>query len=150
MSKAFTKESDDAVGTPMRRRGVPVPEGVPNYLTAAGARALRAELDTLSRAPRTTDSDDRIRELSEHLATSEVVEAPSDPDRVGLGARVTVEDEDGALATYRIVGAIEAAPREGAIGWHTPIGRALMGARAGDTVTLPRGEVEIVAIAYDT
>jgi len=37
VSKAFTKEDDDAPVVAVRRRRVPVPDGVPNYLTAAGA-----------------------------------------------------------------------------------------------------------------
>ncbi|MDQ3368015.1 MAG: GreA/GreB family elongation factor [Myxococcota bacterium] len=150
MSKAFTKESDTAPDDAIRRRGVPLPEGVPNYLTAAGARALRAELEAAPPPPRPPELEDRLRELGDHLAAAEIVEAPVDRERVGFGAAVTVEDGDGARTRYRIVGAIEAAPREGAIGWQSPVARALLGARVGDPVTLPRGdEVEVVAIDYD-
>ncbi|MBA3818052.1 MAG: GreA/GreB family elongation factor [Deltaproteobacteria bacterium] len=150
MSKAFTKESDDAPDDVIHRRGVPLPEGVPNYLTAAGARALRAELDAAPPPPRALELEDRMRELAEHLAAAEIVEPPLDRERVGFGAAVTVEDEDGARTRYRIVGAIEAAPREGSIGWQSPVALALLGARIGDAVTLPRGgEVEVVAIDYD-
>lgn len=138
MSKAFTKESDDAPEAPMRRRGVPVPEL--NYVTAAGARALRAELEAAD--------EDRAREISEHLATAIVMEPPADRRRVGFGATVTVEDAAGARTRYRLVGALEAAPREGAIYFRSPIGEALYEAEVGDAVVLPRGEVEIVAIEY--
>jgi transcription elongation GreA/GreB family factor len=138
VSKAFTKEDDDAPAAAVRRRGVPVP--APNYVTAAGLAAVRAELATA------TDPD-RIRELAEHLATAVIV-AAGDPDRVGFGARVTVADDAGTRTTYHIVGAIEAVPREHAISWQSPLARALLGARVGDTVTLPRaGAVEVVAIA---
>lgn len=122
----------------MRRLGVPVP--VPNLVTVEGLRRLRAELDA-------GPGEDRARELAEHLATAETVQ-PGERDVVGFGAAVTVEDEDGARVTYRIVGAIEAAPREGAISWQSPIARALIDARVGDTVALPKGEVEVVAIDY--
>ena len=61
---------------------------------------------------------------------------------------MTVVDDAGRRHTYRIVGAIEAAPREGAISWQSPIAEALHGARVGDSVTLPRGDVEVVAISY--
>jgi transcription elongation GreA/GreB family factor len=140
MSKAFTKETDDAP-EPSRRRGVPVPTDVPNYITAIGARALRAEL-----AGRL--GDDRTRELAEHLATAIVMEPPEDRSRVGFGATVTTEDERGARARYRIVGAIEASPKDGAIYWQSPLALALHDAQVGDTVMLPRGEVEVVAIEY--
>lgn len=125
---------------PVRRRGVLVPD--PNYVTAAGERALRAELQAMP-------DDDRVRELSDHLATAIVMQPPTDRERVGFGAAVTVEDEAGNRTRYRIVGAIEAAPRDGAIYWQTPIAEALHDARVGDLIALPRGEVEIVAIDYD-
>jgi transcription elongation factor GreB len=136
MSKAFTREDDGVPVPPLRRLGVPVPE--PNYMTASGVTRLRAEL---ARTP----PGDRQRELAEHLATAVIVE-PGRTGEVGLGAWVTVEGGDGTRSRYRIVGAIEASPRDGAIGWQSPIGSALIGARVGDTVALPRGEVEIVAI----
>jgi transcription elongation GreA/GreB family factor len=121
---------------------VPVPE--PNFVTPDGERAARAELDDLLRA---NGDPDRIRELSEHLATAQVVE-PGDRDVVGLGAMVTVEDEDEKRVTYRIVGAIEADTKRGWVSWQTPVATALWNARVGDSVDLPRGAVEVVAIAY--
>ncbi|HSD90712.1 MAG TPA: GreA/GreB family elongation factor [Kofleriaceae bacterium] len=142
MSKAFTKDDEGPPPPPPRRRGAPVPE--PNFVTPEGARSARAELDTLVRQG---GDEDRIRELSEHLATAQVVE-PADHEVVGLGAAVTVEDEDGKQITYRLVGAIEADPKRGWLSWQTPIANALWGARVGDSVDLPRGAVEIVAIEY--
>ncbi|HWU89134.1 MAG TPA: GreA/GreB family elongation factor [Kofleriaceae bacterium] len=144
MSKAFTKEDDGVPAPPARKRGVPVPE--PNYMTAAGVQAARAELEQLARD---AGDPDRIRELSDHLATAQVV-APDDRGVVGLGAAVTVEDESGHRTTYRLVGAIEADPKRGRLSWQTPIANALWGARVGDAIELPRGgEVEVVAIEYD-
>ena len=143
MSKAFTKEDADVPEPPVRRRGVPVPQDVPNYITTAGEQALRAELAGLA-----AGSDERAHEISEHLATAMVIGAPEDRSRVGFGATVTVEDESGKRTTYRLVGAIEAAPREGAIYWQSPIAEALHDAQVGDSVTLPKGDAEIVAIEY--
>jgi transcription elongation factor GreB len=144
VSKAFTKEDDDAPVAPPRKRGAPVPE--PNFVTAKGLEAARAELDELLR---TSGDPDRIRELSDHLATAQTVE-PADRNAVGLGASVTVEDEAGKRTTYRIVGAIEADTKRGWLSWQTPIANALWDAHVGDSVELPRGgEVEIVAIDYE-
>lgn len=126
----------------MRRLGVPVPE--PNFVTAEGMRAARAELDDLVR---TNGDADRVRELSEHLATAQVME-PENREAVGLGATVTVEDEDGKRLTYKVVGAIEADTKRGWVSWQTPIANALWGGRVGDSVDLPRGTVDIVAIEY--
>ena len=143
MSKAFTKEDADVPEPPVRRRGVPVPQDVPNYVTAAGEQALRAELAGLAGG-----ADERAHEISEHLATAVVIGAPEDSSRVGFGATVTVEDEAGKRTSYRLVGAIEAAPREGAIYWQSPIAEALHDAQVGDSVTLPKGDVEIVSVEY--
>ncbi len=143
MSKAFTKESDDAPDTPARRRGIPVPEL--NLVTPAGLAAARAELDQLAR---TGGDTDRIRELSEHLATAQAAEPPADRGEVGLGARVTIEDDDGRRQTFEIVGAIEQDPKRGRVSWQSPVAQALWGMRVGDAVSLPRGDGEIVAIDY--
>ena len=142
MSKAFTKENDDLPEAPIRRRGVPVPDL--NVVTPEGLRVARAELDELVR---TGGDPDRIRELSDHLATAQAIE-PEDRGVVGVGATVVVEHEDGHRATYRIVGAIEADAKRGWIGWMTPLAQALWGARAGDSVTLPRGDAEVISVAY--
>jgi transcription elongation GreA/GreB family factor len=145
VSKAFTKDDDDTPPPPMRKRGVPVPD--PNVVTPSGARAARAELEQLTR---TAGDPDRIRELTEHLATAQEI-APDDRSVVGLGAAVTIEDEAGKRTTYKLVGAIEADPKRGWLSWQTPIANALWGLRVGDTVQLPRGdEVEIVEIDYVT
>jgi transcription elongation factor GreB len=143
VSRAFTKEIDDAPGDRIRRLGVPVPEL--NFVTPSGLAAARAELDELTR---NGGDPDRIRELTDHLATAQALE-PSDRDQVGIGATVTLEDEDGKRTTYRIVGAIEADPKHGALGWQSPIAQALWGARVGDSCVLPRGdEVEVVSLSY--
>ncbi len=142
MSKAFTKESEDLPEVPIRRLGVPVPEL--NVVTPEGLRVAREELDELQR---TGGDPDRIRELSDHLSTATAVE-PDDRDVVGVGATVVVEGVDGNQHTYRIVGAIEADVKRGWISWMTPLAQKLWGARAGDTVTLPRGDAEVVSVGY--
>jgi transcription elongation GreA/GreB family factor len=143
MSKAFTKDDDGTPPPPLRKRGVPVPTDVPNYITADGERALRVELANLP-----AGSDERAHEISEHLATAIVMEPPADRTRAGFGATVTLEDETGKRVTYRLVGAIEASPKDGAIYWQTPIAEELEDAQVGDSVTLPKGEYEVVAIEY--
>lgn len=141
MSKAFTRESDDAPAPPAQRRGVPVPE--PNYMTPAGARAARAELATCHH-------EARVRELTEHLATAQIIDPPADRSVAGLGATVTIEDAAGKRARYRIVGALEADARRGLVFWQSPLAEALYGARVGDPVALPRGgEAEVVAVEYE-
>jgi transcription elongation GreA/GreB family factor len=128
----------------MRKRGVPVPD--PNFVTPSGARAARAELEQLTRG---AGDPDRIRELTEHLASAQEI-SPDDRNVVGLGAAVTIEDDAGKRTTYKLVGAIETDAKRGWVSWQSPIASVLWGLRVGDTVELPRGdEVEIVAIDYD-
>ncbi len=120
VSKAFTRESDDAPAPPAHRRGVPVPE--PNYMTPAGAGAPRQELSICT-------DEGRLRELAEHLATAQIIEPPADRSVAGLGATVTVEAEDGKRMRYRIVGALEADARRGLVFWQSPLAEALYGTR---------------------
>lgn len=139
VSKAFTRESDDAPEPKPVRRGVTVP--APNYMTPAGARAAHQEL---AEGP----DPDRARELADHLATAQVIEPPAARDTASLGATVTVEDASGHRTTYQIVGALEADARRGRVFWQSPIGEALYGARLGDEIVVPRGAVEVVKIEY--
>lgn len=144
VSKAFTKDDEGTPPPPLRKRGVPVPD--PNFVTPAGARAARAELEQLTRSG---GDPDRIRELADHLATAQEV-PPDDRSVVGLGASVTIEDEAGKRTTYKLVGAIEADTKRGYLSWQSPIATVLWGARVGDAIELPRGDdAEIVAIGYD-
>jgi transcription elongation factor GreA len=140
VSKAFTKESDDAPEPRPTRRGVSVPD--PNYMTPAGARAARRELTTAT-------DEARVRELTDHLATAQILEPPAARETASLGAAVTIEDASGKRTTYRLVGALEADARRGLVFWQSPIAQALYGSRVGDTVILPRGEAEVVAIDYE-
>ena len=128
---------------PVRKRGIPVPEL--NFMTAAGVAAARAELETLSRAG---SDPDRVHELAAHLATAQIHE-PSNRDEAGIGATVVISNAAGKRSTYRIVGAIEADPRRGWLGWQSPLAEALFGMRTGDSAVLPNGdEVEVISIAY--
>jgi len=146
VSKAFTKEDAGNSEPPRpRKRGVPVPEL--NMVTPRGLEAARAELEELTR---TNGDADRIHELAAHLATAQPVEPPADRGEVAVGATVVVQANSGRRTTYRIVGAIEADPRHGALSWQSPLAEALHGAHVGDAVELPNGdEVTVVSVAYD-
>lgn len=140
MSKAFTKEAEDVPEPRMQRRGVSVP--VPNYMTTAGERAARRELASCT-------DEARVRELTDHLATAQIIEPPADLHVVSLGATVTIEDESGQRTTYRIVGALEADARRAWVFWQSPIAEALYGSHVGDSIVLPRGTAaEVVAVDY--
>ena len=79
----------------------------------------------------------RIQELEYLLKNAIIVAAyEGERDQVDIGARVTIQEEDAPPETYLMVGAKEADPRNGRISHESPIGRALMGRRVGETVTV--------------
>jgi transcription elongation factor GreA len=80
----------------------------------------------------------RIQELERLLSTAKVIEEPTTggADYVRMGSHVKVSDSDGEEETYYLVGSHEADPRRGLISNESPIGRALIGKRVGDEVTV--------------
>ena len=79
----------------------------------------------------------RILELERLLSSAKLIEEPtSKADYVRLGAHVKVVDSEGEEETYYLVGSSEADPRKGLISNESPIGRALIGKRVGDEVTV--------------
>jgi transcription elongation factor GreA len=86
----------------------------------------------------------RIQALEHLLRTGVVIDQPVSKEVVHLGSTVEVE-HDGERAVYTIVGTAEAKPSAGRLSNASPVGRALLGARAGDEVVvqLPGG-----ALAY--
>ncbi len=72
--------------------------------------------------------DSRVRFLRKRLENLKVVgERPSDPGKVYFGAWVTLEDEEGATARYRIVGPDEFDLKHNLISIDSPLARALVG-----------------------
>jgi len=87
--------------------------------------------------------DRRIRFLSKRLDGMNVVErAPEDPGKVFFGAWVEVEDDDGKVERFRLVGPDEANGSRGEISVDAPLARALLGKRVDDEawVRTPNGE----------
>lgn len=81
-------------------------------------------------------NETRIRELEELIQHAVVVDdAAVDHNVVGLGSFVKVE-KNGVEVEYKIVGSNEADPFENKISDMSPIGRALIGAKIGDTVSV--------------
>lgn len=111
--------------------------------------------DYLYGKKRLREIDRRVRFLTKRLDLAEVVDpaARSEScDQVFFGATVTVYDEEGREQTYQIVGVDETDFVRNRISWISPLARALLKAREGDTVRFqsPLGwrEVEVVDIAY--
>ncbi|MBS4096948.1 MAG: transcription elongation factor GreB [Sulfuricella sp.] len=165
MSKAFTRENDDAEDEELEP-ALQLPQGLKNYITPAGFKRLQDELDHLWKIERPElvkviswaasngdrsengdyiygkkrlrEIDRRIRFLSKRLDAAEVVDPGEreDCEQVFFGATVTVARADGEEHTYSIVGVDEADPGRGLISWVSPLARALIKAREGDVVSL--------------
>ena len=182
MNKAFVKENDAGEDMDEGEADVPaLPAGGKNYMTPAGHARMVAEFDQLWRVERPKlvetiswaasngdrsengdyiygkkrlrEIDRRIRYLSKRLENAEVVDpvVREATDQVFFGATVTVEDVEGSH-TYSIVGLDEADAGCGRIAWTSPMARALLKAREGDTVLLQtpggRRELYIAEVAY--
>lgn len=144
MSRAFVKEDDRGA-----ELDLPVDES-PAPITPAGHAALVARLDELRRDPQSAALAKQLARRMQHLIV--VREAPRDRAKVAFGAAVTVEDDDGARTTWRVVGPDETALYECAVSVSSPIARTLLGHAEGDSVRIvrPRGAdtCTIVAVTY--
>ncbi len=94
----------------------------------------------------------RIRDLEDQLRRAKVIVDTGPSDTVRVGSTVTVSEEGfDEEETYSIVGAAEADPSNGRISNESPLGRALLGARIGDSVEFesPGGVVTFEIISID-
>jgi transcription elongation factor GreB len=181
MNKAFVRESegdDDEELEPSLK----LPAGTKNYITPAGHARLKDELEHLVKRERPhvveivawaasngdrsengdyiygkrrlREIDRRIRVLSKRLDNAEVVDPlrQGENDQIFFGARVTIADIDGQENTYTIVGIDEADVTRGRISWISPLARALIKSREGDTIRFqsPVGirEIDILEVVY--
>jgi transcription elongation GreA/GreB family factor len=138
VSRAFVKEDVDLPERSGRKRSASgLPPGATNYITARGAKRLRNELQKLRAA---NANSKRVAEVQQILASVHVVDPP-DPasNSVTFGATVTVKDKKGRTETYAVVGVDELGFEPDAVGWISPIGKALLAADMGDWITLEDG-----------
>jgi len=178
MSKAFTKEEPAAPEEELEAPSAPA--GSKNYISPAGFARLEAELrelveverpevvrtvawaasngdrsengDYLYGKKRLREIDRRVRFLIRRLENAEVVRSSGrDTDQVFFGARVKVQ-AGAQVRQITILGLDEVDPAHGIVSWISPMAKALIKARAGDTVTLrtPAGEekLHILEVSY--
>lgn len=181
MSKAFVRESDDDDEVELPP-GLQIPAGAPNYITPAGHARLKSELEDLIKRERPhvvevvawaasngdrsengdyiygkrrlREIDRRIRFLTKRLENAEIVDPlrQGDNDQVFFGATVTIADADGVENVYTIVGIDEMDVSRGRISWISPLARALIKSREGDSIRFQSlmgiREIDIVAVEY--
>ena len=181
MNKAFVREGDGDDDEELEP-ALKLPAGTRNYITPAGHARLKDELEHLVKRERPQvvevvawaasngdrsengdyiygkrrlrEIDRRIRFLTKRLELAEIVDPlrQGDNDQVFFGARITIAEADGVENTYTIVGVDEADVTRGRISWISPLARALIKSREGDTVRFqsPVGirEIDIVEVVY--
>ncbi|PKO36332.1 MAG: transcription elongation factor GreB [Betaproteobacteria bacterium HGW-Betaproteobacteria-6] len=182
MNKAFVRESDgdDEEDLPPTLK---LPSGTRNYITPAGHARLKDELEHLVKRERPhvvevvawaasngdrsengdyiygkrrlREIDRRIRFLTKRIESAEVVDPlrQGNNDQIFFGARVTIADADGVENTYIIVGVDETDVAKGRISWISPLARALLKSREGDSIRFqsPVGirEIDILEVSYE-
>lgn len=169
MSKAFTKESDDASEPQVlvRLPSATLPSGARNYMTADGAARMQTELEQLlstgrSRVAALPDPveskrqlhalNQRIRDLQSSLETAVIPPQRDGPsEQVLFGSYETVRELSGQQSTYRIVGVDETDLDRDWVSYLSPVARALINKRAGERVRLklPGGEKELEIISIE-
>jgi transcription elongation factor GreB len=178
MSKAFVKEEGQEP-EPEAVDAAPAPEGK-NYITPAGFARLKAELahlveterpevvktvawaaslgdrsenaDYIYGKRRLREIDRRVRFLIKRLEAAEVVNSSGrETDQVFFGAAVKLRSKEGERMVT-IVGIDEVDPAHGRVSWMSPVAKALIKAREGDTVVVraPGGDekLEILEVSY--
>ena len=168
MSRAFTKESDDA-GTELPDRAL---SEYPNYVTPYGLQQLKAQLDAAEkeRSLLLANQEDILdldplakqkiamlerdmRYLSARQVSAIVTNSASQSTELVLfGATVSVEDGEGNQHEFSIVGEDEANIAANKVSWISPLAKALIGHKIGESVIWQRPagnlNLEIVAIHY--
>lgn len=134
MSSAFVKEDIDVPERiPRWRSASGLPPGAMNLMTEEGAQRLRLRLAELKGS---AGGDPEIAELEGLLESATVVKPPEKPEEVVFGVSVTVQNAAGEVACYRIAGVDETHLDPRNVSWVSAVGRALLGAKMGQRVSL--------------
>lgn len=154
MSRAFTREetNENAIAD-LGERPVSVHR---NLVTPEGLAAIDQEIATLRgdlKAAEGEGDKTRIAVLTRDLRywlsrreTAEVVPLEDDSAIVRFGMTVSLEDDDGKKARWRIVGEDEADPAKGSISHISPMAQALFGKAMGEVAVVNKREWEIVGL----
>jgi transcription elongation factor GreB len=163
MSRGFVREGDQEEPVVIPQRAV-LPDHVINYVTPSGMNQLREELGVLEKdfaGIALEDEKERRREqtlvlgkiklLKERINSARPILLEEQPqDEIRFGATVKIKNLN--LTTYQVLtitGVDEANVAQGKIAFTTPIARAIIGAKAGDTVDFKLGgENRVLHIEY--
>jgi len=131
------------------------PEVIARIKSAKELGDLKENADYSSAREEQSFLEGRIATIEALLRDATVIEAPTSEagGKVGLGSKVSIADPETPddVTIYELVGPPEADPSAGRISNASPVGRALVGKTAGETVTVrtPRGDAEFLIVAVD-
>ena len=148
----------------------------PTYISRDGLEKLRRELDEMV-SVRRPEIAQRIHDAKEHgdltenaeyedakneqafvegriqtlealIKNATIIDEHHTNDHVQIGSTVKVKGPDGSVS-FTIVGSTEARPTEGRISNESPVGRALLGRRKGETISVqvPAGDIAYTIVA---
>jgi transcription elongation factor GreA len=135
--------------------GTKRPEVIARIKSAKELGDLKENADYSSAREEQSFLEGRIKTIESLLRDATVIEAPTSEagGKVGLGSKVSIADPDTPddITVYELVGPPEADPSAGRISNMSPVGKALVGKTAGETVLVrtPRGEAQFVIVAVD-
>ena len=88
----------------------------------------------------------RILMLENIVNNANVIESPALPGVVEIGDKVLIQNQDGKIEQFSIVGSAEASPVDGKISNESPVGKAILGKKIGDEVevTTPAGVLKLL------
>jgi transcription elongation factor GreA len=81
-------------------------------------------------------NESRISEIENILQNVEIIQKPKGDSKVQLGSVVKLKGEGGKAKEFQVVGTVEADPLNGKISDESPIGRALLGKKEGESVEI--------------
>ncbi|MEE2755532.1 MAG: GreA/GreB family elongation factor [Myxococcota bacterium] len=123
---------------------------VVNQVAAAAAEGDRSEnAEYIYGKKRLREIDKRVEFLSKRLDILEVVPQPKGDDKARLLSWVHVEDEDGDVKVFRVVGADETDAKQNWISWKSPVGRSLLGKSVDDEVSIKTPGGTVVYLVVD-
>jgi transcription elongation factor GreA len=135
--------------------GTKRPEVIARIKSAKELGDLKENADYSSAREEQSFLEGRIKTIEALLRDATIIEAPTSAagGRINLGSKVSIADPEtpSDVTVYELVGPPEADPTAGRISNMSPVGRALVGKTAGETVKVrtPRGDAEFLIVAVD-
>jgi transcription elongation factor GreA len=138
MNNQLTKSDIEKMEKEIEHRKVVVrPELLEHVKEARAQGDLSENFEYYAAKKEKNKNESRIRYLERMIKTATVIDDSSKDDEVGVNNTVKVwVEEDGVEETYRIVTTVRGNSLEGLISNESPLGKALLGKKVGDRVTV--------------